>query len=53
MIWLPAFFPHVLGVVITVRMAKKFPEYQWLLAGIGLFLEGEKKATWPPKNYFA
>ena len=40
MIWLPAFFPHVAGVVLTVRMAKKYPEQQWVLALIGLALEG-------------
>lgn len=40
MIWLPAFFPHVLGVVITVRMAKQYPQYQWLMAAGGLALEG-------------
>lgn len=40
MIWLPAFFPHVLGVVITVKMAKKYPQYQWLMAAGGLALEG-------------
>merc|ERR1719210_840054 len=26
-IWLPAFFPHVAGVVVTVQMAKKYPEW--------------------------
>lgn len=40
MIWLPAFFPHVLGVVITVKMAKQYPQYQWLMAACGLALEG-------------
>ncbi|XP_045768028.1 vesicular acetylcholine transporter [Maniola jurtina] len=40
MIWLPAFFPHVLGVVITVKMAKKYPHLQWLMAAAGLALEG-------------
>lgn len=40
MIWLPAFFPHVLGVVITVKMAKQYPQYQWLMAAGGLALEG-------------
>ncbi|CAG9818255.1 unnamed protein product [Phaedon cochleariae] len=39
-IWLPAFFPHVLGVVITVKMAKKYPQYQWIMAAGGLTLEG-------------
>jgi len=29
-----------LGVVFTVRMAKKFPEWQWAVAAAGLFLEG-------------
>ena len=30
----------LLGVVFTVRMAKKFPEWQWAVAACGLFLEG-------------
>lgn len=40
MIWLPAFFPHVFGVILTVKMAKKYPHYQWLMAAGGLALEG-------------
>ena len=53
MIWLPAFFPHVAGVVLTVKMARKFPEYQWVLAGVGLFLEGVSCFFIPfCKNYF-
>ncbi|XP_014469835.1 PREDICTED: vesicular acetylcholine transporter [Dinoponera quadriceps] len=40
MIWLPAFFPHVMGVMITVKMAKQYPQYQWLMAACGLALEG-------------
>ncbi|KAJ8670746.1 hypothetical protein QAD02_002005 [Eretmocerus hayati] len=40
MIWLPAFFPHVLGVAMTVRMAKQYPQHQWLMAAGGLALEG-------------
>jgi len=40
MIWLPAFIPHVLGVVVTVKCAKSYPQYQWALALIGLTLEG-------------
>ncbi|XP_071564672.1 vesicular acetylcholine transporter [Temnothorax nylanderi] len=40
MIWLPAFFPHVIGVIITVKMAKQYPQYQWLMAAGGLALEG-------------
>lgn len=40
MIWLPAFFPHVFGVVITVKMARRYPQHQWRMAAIGLGLEG-------------
>lgn len=40
MIWLPAFFPHVFGVVITVKMAKQYPQHTWLMAAGGLALEG-------------
>jgi DHA1 family vesicular acetylcholine transporter-like MFS transporter 3 len=40
MVWLPAFFPHVFGVVLTVKMARKYPQYQWLMALIGLVIEG-------------
>ncbi|XP_076044086.1 vesicular acetylcholine transporter-like isoform X2 [Oratosquilla oratoria] len=40
MIWLPAFFPHVAGVVFTVKMASKYPNYQWMMAAFGLALEG-------------
>lgn len=40
MIWLPAFVPHVLGVYATVQLADKYPRYQWVIAAIGLVLEG-------------
>lgn len=40
MVWLPAFFPHVFGVILTVRLAKQYPQKQWLMAAIGLTLEG-------------
>ena len=40
MIWLPAFIPHVIGVMITVKMAKQYPQHQWLMAAGGLALEG-------------
>ncbi|KAJ9601388.1 hypothetical protein L9F63_000412, partial [Diploptera punctata] len=40
MIWLPAFFPHVFGVILTVKLAKRYPNYQWLMAAGGLALEG-------------
>lgn len=40
MVWLPAFFPHVFGVILTVKLAKQYPRKQWLMAAIGLSLEG-------------
>ncbi|XP_054717887.1 vesicular acetylcholine transporter-like [Uloborus diversus] len=40
MIWLPAFFPHVFGVYTTVKLCKKYPKYQWLIAATGLGMEG-------------
>ncbi|XP_025830358.1 vesicular acetylcholine transporter-like [Agrilus planipennis] len=40
MIWLPSFFPHVFGVILTVKMAKQYPQYQWIMAAGGLALEG-------------
>jgi DHA1 family vesicular acetylcholine transporter-like MFS transporter 3 len=53
LIWLPAFFPHVAGVVLTVKMARKYPEYQWALAMGGLFLEGVSCFIIPfSSNYF-
>lgn len=39
-IWLPAFLPHILGVYITVLTLKKFPQYQWLIAVVGLAIDG-------------
>uniref|UniRef100_A0A915JVN8 Major facilitator superfamily (MFS) profile domain-containing protein n=1 Tax=Romanomermis culicivorax TaxID=13658 RepID=A0A915JVN8_ROMCU len=40
LIWLPAFFPHVAGVYLTVVMMKKYPQYPWLFAAAGLIMEG-------------
>ena len=39
-VWLPAFFPHVLGVLVTVKLCKIFPSRQWLITAVGLALEG-------------
>lgn len=40
LVWLPAFFPHVLGVYVTVKLMRAFPKRQWLITAIGLVLEG-------------
>ncbi|XP_076461742.1 putative vesicular acetylcholine transporter-B [Babylonia areolata] len=39
-VWLPAFIPHIAGVYITVKLARNYPQYQWLMAAIGLAIEG-------------
>nr|WOP32310.1 vesicular acetylcholine transporter [Spadella cephaloptera] len=40
LVWLPSFIPHVFGVYMTVRLAQKYPNYQWLMAAVGLCIEG-------------
>ena len=50
---LPAFFPHVAGVVLTVHIARKYAEWTWALAGVGLVLEGLSCIMLPfCTNYF-
>lgn len=54
MVWLPAFFPHVLGVYLTVRLAKAYPNKQWILTAVGLTMEGFSCLVLPfCKNFFA
>lgn len=40
LIWFPPFFPHVLGVYVTVKLMRRFPQKEWLFAVIGLAMEG-------------
>ncbi|CAL8102322.1 unnamed protein product [Calicophoron daubneyi] len=40
LVWLPAFLPHLAGVVTTIKLAETYPRYQWLMAAVGLFIEG-------------
>ncbi|CAF2421123.1 unnamed protein product [Rotaria sp. Silwood2] len=40
LIWLPGFIPHVSGVFLTVKLNETYPKYQWLIAFVGLALEG-------------
>lgn len=35
-IWFPAFFPHVIGVYVTVQLLKRWPQSPWMLALIGI-----------------
>lgn len=54
LIWLPGFIPHLLGVIFTVWSAKRFPQYQWMLAAGGLALEGVSCFIIPfCKNYIS
>ena len=39
-VWLPPFLPHVLGVYLTVKLSRFYPQKQWLITAIGLSLEG-------------
>jgi DHA1 family vesicular acetylcholine transporter-like MFS transporter 3 len=39
-VWLPAFFPHILGVFVTVKLIKMYPSRPWLITAVGLALEG-------------
>ncbi|XP_061175641.1 vesicular acetylcholine transporter-like [Saccostrea echinata] len=39
-VWLPAFLPYIGGVYLTVRLAKNYPKYQWLITSVGLIIEG-------------
>ncbi|UJR21767.1 hypothetical protein I4U23_024842 [Adineta vaga] len=40
LIWLPGFLPHITGVILTVKLNQYYPKYQWVLAAIGLALQG-------------
>uniref|UniRef100_A0A7E4W4Y0 MFS domain-containing protein n=1 Tax=Panagrellus redivivus TaxID=6233 RepID=A0A7E4W4Y0_PANRE len=52
-IWFPAFFPHVLGVYVTVKLLEKYPQYPWVFAAIGLAMEGLSCAVVPFMNTVA
>ncbi|XP_078387172.1 putative vesicular acetylcholine transporter-A [Cetorhinus maximus] len=50
--WLPAFFPHILGVYITVKLAAKYPNYQWFYGAIGMVIIGASSCTVPACRNF-
>lgn len=52
LVWLPAFLPHIAGVYLTVKLAKKYPKYQWLMAATGIAIEGLFCAIVPFTNEF-
>ncbi|KAM4635929.1 vesicular acetylcholine transporter [Discoglossus pictus] len=50
--WLPAFFPHILGVYLTVKLAASYPHYQWFYGAIGMVIIGASSCTVPAcKNF--
>ncbi|XP_014679612.1 PREDICTED: vesicular acetylcholine transporter-like, partial [Priapulus caudatus] len=40
MVWLPAFVPYICSVYLTVYLARRYPQYQWIIAIVGLAMEG-------------
>ncbi|XP_062330979.1 probable vesicular acetylcholine transporter-B [Osmerus eperlanus] len=50
--WLPAFFPHVLGVYITVKLSSKYPNLQWFYGAIGMVIIGASSCTVPACKTF-
>ncbi|XP_076830996.1 putative vesicular acetylcholine transporter-A [Brachyhypopomus gauderio] len=50
--WLPAFFPHVLGVYMTVKLAAQYPHLQWFYGALGMVIIGASSCTVPAcKNF--
>uniref|UniRef100_A0A8C8RNK3 Solute carrier family 18 member A3 n=1 Tax=Pelusios castaneus TaxID=367368 RepID=A0A8C8RNK3_9SAUR len=50
--WLPAFFPHVLGVYITVQLAARYPHLQWFYGALGMAIIGASSCTVPACRTF-
>lgn len=50
--WLPAFFPHVFGVYITVKLAAKNPNLQWFYGALGMVIIGASSCTVPACKSF-
>jgi len=52
LVWLPAFFPHVLGVFVTVKLMRAFPKKQWLITAVGILIEGSSCLIIPACDNF-
>ncbi|XP_012693936.1 probable vesicular acetylcholine transporter-A [Clupea harengus] len=50
--WLPAFFPHVLGVYLTVKLASQYPHLQWFYGALGMVIIGASSCTVPACKTF-
>ncbi|XP_030628815.1 putative vesicular acetylcholine transporter-A [Chanos chanos] len=50
--WLPPFFPHILGVYVTVKLAAQYPHLQWFYGALGMVIIGASSCTVPAcKNF--
>ncbi|KAG7254237.1 hypothetical protein CRUP_010136 [Coryphaenoides rupestris] len=52
MTWFPAFFPHVLGVCLTVTLAERYPHLQWFYGAVGMVFIGASSCTVPACRNF-
>uniref|UniRef100_A0A8C6X5V0 Solute carrier family 18 member A3 n=1 Tax=Naja naja TaxID=35670 RepID=A0A8C6X5V0_NAJNA len=50
--WLPAFFPHVLGVFLIVKLADKYPHLQWFYGALGMVIIGASSCVVPACRNF-
>ncbi|XP_054608941.1 probable vesicular acetylcholine transporter-B [Dunckerocampus dactyliophorus] len=50
--WLPAFFPHVFGVYITVKLAARHPNLQWFYGALGMVVIGASSCMVPACKTF-
>ncbi|ETE69019.1 putative vesicular acetylcholine transporter-A, partial [Ophiophagus hannah] len=50
--WLPAFFPHILGVFLTVKLADKYPHLQWFYGALGMVIIGASSCVVPACRTF-
>ncbi|KAL7856548.1 hypothetical protein SRHO_G00154470 [Serrasalmus rhombeus] len=53
MAWLPSFFPHVLGVYVTVKLAERYPSMQWFYGAVGMLIIGASSCVVPACKTFA
>ncbi|KAL6475735.1 hypothetical protein MHYP_G00167750 [Metynnis hypsauchen] len=53
MAWLPSFFPHVLGVYVTVKLAARYPSMQWFYGAVGMLIIGASSCVVPACKTFA
>uniref|UniRef100_A0A8B9K097 Solute carrier family 18 member 3b n=1 Tax=Astyanax mexicanus TaxID=7994 RepID=A0A8B9K097_ASTMX len=51
--WLPSFFPHVLGVYLTVKLAARYPSMQWFYGAVGMLIIGASSCVVPACKSFS